>query len=253
MADYSDVVVLSSQAAYRDYASFEPTRAAKGRVCPFVVPLLRTAYGEDPRGVISRYHLPEKFVFFPGQFWTHKNHLLVIEALALAKRAGHAPVVVCSGNPRDYRCAAHWETLMRARSAQQVEERLLILGMIPYEDVLALIRQSVALLNPSLFEGWSTTVEEAKALGKPVLLSRIPVHEEQNPPSALFFNPGRAEDLAEKMLQLWSQKGPGPDEARERAAREDLEARIRQSGEDFKRIAEETMAGRGQSDRALSH
>lgn len=42
---------------------------------------------------------------------------------------------------------------------------------MPYEHVPALLRESVALLNPSLFEGWSTTVEEGKSPGKHVLMS----------------------------------------------------------------------------------
>jgi glycosyltransferase involved in cell wall biosynthesis len=253
MAAYSDAVMLSSQAAYRDYAAFEPSRAAKGRVCPFVVPLPPAVYAADPRPVIGRYQLPEKFVFFPGQFWKHKNHLLVIEALTLAKQGGQEPVVVCSGNPQDYRWATHWRTLIQARSAHRIEQQLRFLGLIPYEDVLALIRQSVAVLNPSLFEGWSTTVEEAKAFGKPLLLSRIAVHEEQDPPSVWFFDPQRAEDLADKLIQLWSSHDPGPDHACESAAHEALEARVCRFGQAFKQIAEDTIAGRTQSDPAPSH
>ncbi len=38
---------------------------------------------------------------------------------------------------------------------------------------------STALINPSQFEGWSTTVEEAKSLGVKMLLSDLEVHKEQ--------------------------------------------------------------------------
>ncbi|TIP85862.1 MAG: glycosyltransferase family 4 protein [Mesorhizobium sp.] len=78
--------------------------------------------------------------------------------------------------------------------------RLVFLGLIPYNDVVALIGAADYLLNPSHFEGWSTTVEEAKALGTPMLLSDIPLHREQAPES-LFFAPDSAEALAQRLLE----------------------------------------------------
>ena len=63
------------------------------------------------------------------------------------------------------------------------------LGVVPYRDMLGLMRHAVAVINPSLFEGWSTSVEEAKSMGKAVVLSDIPVHREQAPGRGLFFDP----------------------------------------------------------------
>ena len=60
---------------------------------------------------------------------------------------------------------------------------------MPYSDLINLIHQSNALINPSLFEGWSTSVEEAKILNKTILLSNIKVHKEQNPKNSYFFDP----------------------------------------------------------------
>jgi glycosyltransferase involved in cell wall biosynthesis len=61
------------------------------------------------------------------------------------------------------------------------------------------MRASIAVINPSLIEGWSTTVEEAKSLGVPLILSDIPVHREQTQ-EAMFFDPRSARSLAETML-----------------------------------------------------
>ena len=61
------------------------------------------------------------------------------------------------------------------------------------------MRASIAVINPSLIEGWSTTVEEAKSLGVPLILSDIPVHREQNQ-EVMFFDPRSARSLAETML-----------------------------------------------------
>ena len=81
-----------------------------------------------------------------------------------------------------------------------------MLGLVPRSDVIALMRYSRALINPSFFEGWSTTVEEAKSTGKRIILSDIDVHKEQNPPDGVFFNPKDPKDLAEKMWSLWTNR-----------------------------------------------
>lgn len=64
-------------------------------------------------------------------------------------------------------------------------------------------RQAVANINPSLFEGWSTTVEEAKAIGKPVALSGILVHREQNPGQARYFPAHDGVAPAEILWDMW--------------------------------------------------
>ena len=78
-----------------------------------------------------------------------------------------------------------------------------VLGIVPFPDLMGLMRSAVAVINPSRSEGWSTSVEEAKTLGKRVLLSNLPVHREQAPLRASFFDPDDAEALAEAMLDAW--------------------------------------------------
>ena len=55
------------------------------------------------------------------------------------------------------------------------------------DHVYALMRTSMALINPSRFKGWSTTVEEAKSFGVPLILSDIDVHREQTDGTARYF------------------------------------------------------------------
>ena len=95
------------------------------------------------------------------------------------------------------------------------------------------------MLQPSLFEGWSTTVEEAKSVGKPILLSCLPVHYEQNPPRGVFFDPMNADDLAEAMQTQLMHGTSGPHWDMEKAARANLLPRTRQFGETFMAIARE--------------
>lgn len=61
-----------------------------------------------------------------------------------------------------------------------------MLGVVTYEEVFSLIKFSKAVINPSLFEGWSSTVEECKSVGKNMILSDLSVHKEQYPTETFF-------------------------------------------------------------------
>ena len=84
-----------------------------------------------------------------------------------------------------------------------------------YEDVFALIKFSKAVINPSLFEGWSSTVEECKSVGKNMILSDLDVHKEQYP-NAVFFKRDSIESLKEvlKFYKIENESNVEPLEAR---------------------------------------
>ncbi|MEO8352985.1 MAG: glycosyltransferase, partial [Chthoniobacteraceae bacterium] len=100
---------------------------------------------------------------------------------------------------------------------------------------------AIAIIQPSLFEGWSTVVEDARALGRPCLLSDLGVHREQNPPGAHFFPPHSAEALADLMAEAWENWPAGPDAVAEAAARQRVETRLVEVGRRFLEIAARTQ------------
>ena len=59
----------------------------------------------------------------------------------------------------------------------------------------------MAVINPSTFEGWSSTVEEAKVLCKRVILSNIPPHKEQKVENCYYFGLNDYKKLS-KILNL---------------------------------------------------
>jgi glycosyltransferase involved in cell wall biosynthesis len=98
------------------------------------------------------------------------------------------------------------------------------------------MRYAVAFINPSLFEGWSTSVEESKSMGKRILLSDIPVHREQAPELGIYFNPEDAEDLALQMRNALREFDPEVDSRNRENARLALPSRQRHFAYAFQRI-----------------
>ncbi|WP_339775786.1 glycosyltransferase family 1 protein [uncultured Methylophaga sp.] len=190
-------IILSSLDAAKDFQQFYKLPNERLHVVNFSVPVHPIKF--DFEALLAKYNLPRHFFYLPNQFWQHKNHECVIKALGIAKREGKDIVVAVSGNHEDSRDPDYFPKLLSLITAESVEENFRVLGMIPYEDVQALMLSAAALINPSRFEGWSTTVEEAKSLGVEMLLSDIHVHREQAEKYAQFFGQDIPSQLADIM------------------------------------------------------
>jgi glycosyltransferase involved in cell wall biosynthesis len=193
LANRTDVM-LSSQSALNDANQFYSRIRARLHVVPFAVRVAAAGDG-DPAQMRKKYDLPERYFFLPNQLWVHKNHSVVIEALGLLRSAGAPlPTVVATGTGFDSRAPDLLERLQLRIDNLGVGGNFRFLGQIPYPDLRQLLEGAEALINPSLFEGWSTTVEEARALGSPMILSDLPVHREQVGQAADYFDPRSAAD-----------------------------------------------------------
>jgi glycosyltransferase involved in cell wall biosynthesis len=196
-------VMLSSRTALADLERFYPAARGRGQVVRFAIdvdPAPYLARGEEMR---ATYALPERYFFMPNQFWRHKNHGVIVEALGVLRAAGRLtalPPVILTGQPKDPRNPAHFENLMARAAVLGVNDHFRYLGLVPYDHVLSLNANCQAMINPSHFEGWSTPIEEAKAFATPLLLSDIPIHREQAP-GARFFNHSSAADSAAALEQ----------------------------------------------------
>jgi glycosyltransferase involved in cell wall biosynthesis len=240
-ARHASRVILSSNAVKQDFTKVEPQYAHKVRILSFVSFVDSSVYDQDPRWVCEKYHLSEKFFYLPNQFWKHKNHQIVLEALTLARSQNPDITIVSTGMLSDYRHPRFSSEFLADVSRSGNRENFILLGLVPRDHFYSIMRQSLAVIQPSLFEGWSTIVEEVKSLGKTILLSDLPVHREQNPPSVEYFNPTDATSLAEKILSIYATRSPGPELRLEQLARQNFKSRLRQFGETFLKIIAETI------------
>ncbi len=130
--------------------------------------------------VLARHGIARPYFFLPNQYWQHKNHGVVVAALQRLRDDGHeVPLVISTGKTLDPRKPGYFNEFEDKVRAAGLNDCYRILGVIDRQDMLVLLAHAVAVINPSRFEGWSSSVEEAKALGKPLIVSDIPVHREQ--------------------------------------------------------------------------
>lgn len=209
IAKRAGTVVVSSKTAVGHFKQFYPESKANIVELPFRIILPEGVFDTDCSEVVRKYRLPEKFFIVCNQFWKHKNHAVVLDALERLLSEDGDFRVVMTGRFHDDREPLFTENILGELHRRGLANHVSLLGLVPKEDQLQLLRASVAVIQPSLFEGWSTIVEESHALGTDILLSDLPVHREQEHPSAVFFDPSDSEGLSRAMNEAWGKEHEG--------------------------------------------
>lgn len=243
LADRATLIMLSSNAARDDFATVAPAAVDKVRVIPFPSLCAFETFPADPTASRRRYNLPEKFALVANQFWAHKNHAVVVAGLAYLKQRGMQVPVVMTGQPSDWRDPANknFSSLLQAIAAAGLNDQITILGQVPYGDLVNLMKTAAVILQPSRFEGWSTVVQDAKALGRPVICSDIAVHREQAPAALAFFPCDDPEVLAESLAAHWPGLAAGPDSKAETHSLQNERSFAQRHGEMLLAACQEAM------------
>jgi glycosyltransferase involved in cell wall biosynthesis len=239
LADKADMMIFSSRNCEADFDKFYLHNKVRRKILSFCAILNSDVFERDVQVVKRKYHLPEKFLFLPNQFWKHKNHITVFKAVKILKDRGLNVKLYCSGNLSDRRNPEHLETLRDYITNNNLRGDIVIIGLLPRDDQLQMMRLATALVQPSLFEGWSTVIEEGKSLGKIMYISDLPVNKEQNASGAIYFERKSAEDLADKIQSTWNELKPCPDLLTEEKLRYENPLRYERFARNFLRVIED--------------
>ena len=101
---------------------------------------------EDAR---AKFQLPDIFAFSPAQTWAHKNHIRLLEALALLRDRDHLVVnLVCTGRKNGF-----WGVIEKRIRELQLENQVRFHGYVTATELLAIYHAAQFAICPSLFEG----------------------------------------------------------------------------------------------------
>jgi glycosyltransferase involved in cell wall biosynthesis len=150
--------------------------------------------------VRERYGLPASFLFTPAQLWHHKNHLTILRALKRLKERGLLLPWVLTG--AEYTAAPG---IFEFIESNGLAEQVRYLGVVPFDDVIALHQSARLLVTASLSESSSLPILEAAAAGTPIVAGRIPAHEEMAEHLEMrLFMPTDDEELARVLEEAWA-------------------------------------------------
>jgi glycosyltransferase involved in cell wall biosynthesis len=191
----SKCIVVSSHDSEKHLRYFYPEMKAVIKVLQFVSIIDHIQL--TPFTKLEEKYLVEKpYFIISNQFWQHKNHVVVLNAIKLLKEKNREVKIIFTGKESDHRNPEYVRSLKAFVENNGLNKNVKFLGFIPREDQLGLMNQARAVIQPSKFEGWGTVVEDAKTLQKPVILSDINVHREQVGDHGYYFPVDGASELA---------------------------------------------------------
>lgn len=204
MLQDAKAIIVNSRSVKHDITTFYPSSNCKVFDLPFSGAPAKSWLETDDSTIRERYNLPERFFMISNQFWIHKSHDTAFKALKLLRNSGDYADIhfVCTGKMEDYRFPQYVQSLRQKVSALGLSDIIYFLGHIPKIDQISIMKKSLAVIQPTLFEGGpgGGAVWDAVALAVPAIVSNIPVNEEiADEGNVFYFNAGSPESLFETM------------------------------------------------------
>lgn len=202
-AKKANIVVCESNYVKSDIMKFLKVDEAKIKVIPSPPPsyITQTKIEEEQLLDVKRkYNLPKKFLFYPAQFWFHKNHIKLLQALALIRGNYNEKIdIVLVGSKK-----SNFENTILEIKKLNLENSVKYLGYVPQNEMPYLYKLATALVMPTFFESVSIPIWEAFYLGIPVVSSNVCALPEQVGDAGLLFDPIDVENMAEKIYRIWT-------------------------------------------------
>ena len=196
----SKYLIVNAWDVAKDIKKFYPNEKCKIIVLPFK-PFQKSTIEFKPE--IEKYHLPDKYYIICNQFWMHKSHITAFEALEQLYRSGKRDIhIVCTGKMEDTRNRKFIDNLQHRIDTMECRKNIHLLGYIPKDDQIAIMKKAVGLIQPTLFEGGpgGGSTYNALCLGITCLLSDIPVNREViGYDNVFFFERENVQQLAQLM------------------------------------------------------
>ena len=177
----------------------DPERVAVLSLSPAPGTLLDdNAYQANFVDIKQKYQISGDYIYYPAQFWAHKNHVYILKAIALLKEKHDTELyAVFSGTDM-----GNLDHVMRVAESLGVKRFVKYVGFVSNELIPYLYKQSLALVMPTYFGPVNLPPLEAFQLGVPVIYSDLPGLREQVGDAALLMDLSNPQSLVNQFLSL---------------------------------------------------
>lgn len=204
IAKYSEMIFVDSEVGkehmadcYGETSNLKKELENKTKVLPMIAP--DYVYESVGKEYYNRPDVFEKYIFYPAQFWKHKNHKNLLLAVGALKKKGlEVNLVLCGSGKNAY------EEVMRIIGEQELGGQVKILGYVTNEEMVALYQYARALVMPTYGGPTNIPQLEAFVLGCPVATSGIFGIPAQVGDAALLFHPENVDEIADCVERLWT-------------------------------------------------
>jgi glycosyltransferase involved in cell wall biosynthesis len=153
---------------------------------------------KEPINIGIKYDLKFPYIFYPAQFWAHKNHVYILEGLSLLDKIYGIKIgAIFSGVDK-----GNLKYVKSVTTKLMLDDLIRFIGFVPDEEIAELYLQSIALVMPTYFGPTNLPPIEAFSLGVPVLYPNKKGLIEQVGDAALIVDLTDPKSLADKLKVL---------------------------------------------------
>lgn len=199
-AKYSWCVLTDSKLGKRQFSESYTKYVRKGK--PHIVSLPFAVPGHITECEEEFMDTPEKYVFYPAQFWQHKNHINLVKAIKILTAEITDIHLILVGSEKN-----NMKNIRRYIEDSNLKDHITIKGFVSDGCLVYLYKHAVGMVMPSYFGPTNIPPLEAMALGCPVAVSNKYAMPEQVGDAGLLFDPDSPEEIAECIRKLWMDEG----------------------------------------------
>jgi len=147
----------------------------------------------------EKYSLDCDYIFYPAQFWPHKNHIYILEALKhLRETRGVTIGAIFAGGDQ-----GNLEHILKSAHEMKISDKVVFAGYVANEEIPSLYSQALALVMPTYFGPTNLPPLEAFSLGVPVLYPDLPGLREQVGDAAMLLDLTNPKSLSSHLYSLY--------------------------------------------------
>jgi glycosyltransferase involved in cell wall biosynthesis len=191
-------IITGTEVGKAEIEKFYQIPIERIKVIPFFTPKITSEASLIAQEILKKYNLPSQYLFYPAQFWSHKNHIGLLLAIKLLKEKYDLefPLVFVGSDKGN-------ESYIKEMVQKlDLSKQVYFLGFVPQEDIVPLYRHAFALTFMSFFGPDNLPPLEAMALGCPVIASNVSGAKEQLGDAALLVDTKQPEEIAEAIKYL---------------------------------------------------
>lgn len=196
-ARYVEYLLTDSKMGKQQFIESYGKYMKKGRSHIVSLPFIAPPYISN---TVEEYiNIPDKYVFYPAQFWRHKNHINLVRAIQLLTDSVSDIHLVLVGSEKN--CLRE---IQRYIQDNKLEKNITILGFVSNGNMVYLYKHATAMVMPSYFGPTNIPPLEAMAVGCPTLVSNKYAMPEQVGEAGLLFDPDSPKEIAGCIKQVWT-------------------------------------------------
>jgi glycosyltransferase involved in cell wall biosynthesis len=163
-----------------------------------LLPNIRVIDGQRHIEIKTKYGIENEYIFYPAQFWAHKNHIYILKAIKFLRYTKKISIdVIFSGSYK-----GNLDYILEKAKEYNIEDLIHYIGFAPIEEIPHLYKQSLALVMPTYLGPTNIPPLEAFAYGVPVCYSDTQFFREQVGDAAFFMDLKDPQSLVDHLITI---------------------------------------------------